>query len=161
MTQKTSLSILRQIFVSTKQLLLALLFGLVFGLHGLFFHFTDLGPLLTFGGPGHFLMHSAGARLWLPILYCLYAYLIIRFQFKGILTVAFFHYTSMIFVSVLWIDFHAIFKEYHFLLHDPIGLPLFVPVVIGDFLFPVLYNLLFLYLFYRNLRKRPHLTRQT
>ena len=84
---------------------LALIWGFAFGINGLGFSLRPLNTALIFGGIGMFFAYTLKIHLLLLTIHCVYAFLIIRFRFRGIITVVIFHYSSVIIGLIVWTSF--------------------------------------------------------
>ena len=94
---------------SFKTIGLALVIGGISGFHGLGGSgmgdgIAVFGLIGIFGGIGLLLTASHASVLCLPIIHCVYAYIILRFKLRGILTVMALHYISAILITTVWIS---------------------------------------------------------
>ena len=84
---------------------LALIWGFVFAIPGLGFSIMPLNTAFIFGGMGLFFAYTLNIHLLLLAIHCVYAFLIIRFRLRGIITVIIAHYSSIIIGLIVWTFF--------------------------------------------------------
>jgi hypothetical protein len=97
----------KKFFISIKTLSLSLVVGGILGLIGLVvMAIVDgvgvFGLIGVFGGIGLILSALHADVLLLPVIHCTYAYIILRFQFRGIFVVVALHYLSIILITTIW-----------------------------------------------------------
>jgi len=150
---------------SIKKTALALFWGGIFGLTGVFFCFwlpaVPLSTALIFGGMGMIICLGPEIPLLLPVIHCAYALVIIHFRLKGIICVILIHYSLTVFMLVIWImldfspDMREGFREYFYPVYrDPsMGIVLHVALLM-TIISATLYNGFLLSLLSAKVRKK-------
>jgi len=93
----------KDIITSAKTTVLALFFGGISGLIALALWIHFASPLIVtfiFGAMGTWVVYGLKVPLLLPVIHCVYAFIIIRFRLRGIVLVILLHYLSM-FVAIM------------------------------------------------------------
>jgi len=154
----------KDIIASAKTTVLALFWGGIFGLVGLAFSMFPpfLNTAFIFGGIGMWLAFGLNAPLLLPVIHCVYAFIIIRFQLKGIVFLILIHYSSIIVALTLvalaniapelWHNIRMVYDPYYYggSPLDIIFIPMMYTMTIG---FSIPHNIFLLSLLFRKVRK--------
>lgn len=157
----------RDIIASFKTIGLALLWGSLLGLSALGFSIIPLNTTFIFGGLGMWVAYKLKIVLLLPLIHCIYSYLIIRFRLKGVVSVVLVHYTSIVVALITWTTFHMspdiwdgvrmcydAFINPHPIYNEPLYKVLGPISVMGTIVPSVAYNGFLLSLLFAKIRKK-------
>jgi hypothetical protein len=93
-------------------------------------------------------------KIWIPLILCIFTFIIIRFRLRGIIFVLLYHYISILIVIMTTNFLSNVQKEFHHSFSnarwDPFEIPFFVIFVATPTL---LYNLLLFFLLYYYIRQ--------